>query len=161
MTGVNSDNHRIVRGAVALSRRDAAVAVGHRGDLIAVKGIVRWCGRLWTAARRGVDRRAGGGALFAGNGKHDLVIVAVALRNGARFTGPGQLKHQPNALRIFRLAGANAFHQIIAAEIQRQPLNYAGLTNIQHHAVRVMQREEAVDGLAVKAQRHRCLTIAV
>ncbi|CVC95862.1 Uncharacterised protein [Serratia sp. 2880STDY5682894] len=101
------------------------------------------------------------GTAFGRNGEHHGMHAAVLAGGDAGFGALGQIKHQAHALSVFRRAGANAFHQVLAAEIERQTADLALLVNVQHHAIRAVQREKRVVRRAIEAHRHRRFTLGV
>ena len=159
VAGVDRHNHRVVAGGQRIAWTRGGVGIADRRHLVGVERV-----RGGSARRRrgrGRNRRGAADRLLALNSEHHVVAAAVALGHRAGFARLRQLEHQPNALLILWRAGANTPDNIFAAEVKRQPLNHAALTNIQHHAIGVAQRKEAVHRLSGEAQGYRRLAVTV
>ena len=148
VTGVNGDNNFIVRRDGTRRRTADGLVVGrrrltaghHRGSVAArvFKRIARRRARTRRHYRRFDPfryhwRRRWRRRHIGVNGKDDGIVGAILLLHRPRFTIFRQIDQQTQRLRILRRAGTNALDQIITAKLQRQPLKYAGLFDIQRH----------------------------
>ena len=162
MSGINCHNHSVILADGSAGTYGTRGA-GHGRHRIRIERVSR-CGTLRRYARRCCDGRrhtARDSGRLAGNREDHAVAVAIALGDCPGFTRLRQFKHQPHALFVFWGAGTNSLYDVFATEIQRQSLNYAALAHIQHHTIRVVQREEGIDRLSGKIQRNGSLTIAI
>ncbi|CVE07616.1 Uncharacterised protein [Serratia marcescens] len=184
VAGVDRYHHPIAGtgGNAAAARRDLCGGACDHGLFIgegirscrrfAQRRLRRFTHRDRRLTRRWIDRNRrrrlhrrfthhGIGAAFGRNGEHHGMHAAVLAGGDAGFGALGQIKHQAHALRVFRRAGTNAFHQVLPAEIERKTADLALLVNVQHHAFRAVQREKRIVRRAIEAHRHRRFTLGV
>ncbi|MNS72237.1 hypothetical protein D3C72_1056390 [compost metagenome] len=140
VTGINSHHYPIAGtgGYAAAARRDLRCGTRNHGRLIGERIGTTWRSthrsRLWfrlTHHHRGFTRRwvhdhrcrrrgfsyCSVCAALGGDGEHHGIDTAVLACGYPGLRALGQIKHQPYALGVFRRAGTNAFHQVLAAEI--------------------------------------------
>ncbi|MNZ64134.1 hypothetical protein D3C78_822960 [compost metagenome] len=176
VTGVNGYHHPIAGtcGNAAAARRNFRCGPRNYGCLVAERirtarcfthrcwlirlthhdwRFTRWLAHGHRRRHRSFTHYVGISATLGGNGKHHGIDTAALPCCHPGLRTLGQVKHQPHALGVFRRTGADTFHQVLTAKIQRQAADLALLVNVQHHAVRAMQWEKGIIRRAVETHR--------